>query len=111
MAYSRSRLRVRYEFEWRTFVARSWVGRKTAFCSNNDTLGHHASYALLCKVSGRLHFTLRRTDPLARLDGDEFASVAAGTDGTHGIAQLAERLVRMLAAVILGAEPTGLLWP
>ncbi len=64
----------------------------------NDTLGHHVGDALLCEVSRRLQGSLRKGDLLARLGGDEFAILAAFTDGPQDISNLAERLVRVLAA-------------
>ena len=41
----------------------------------NDTAGHGAGDALLKKISGALHESVRRSDFVARLGGDEFALI------------------------------------
>lgn len=46
----------------------------------NDTLGHHVGDLLLQQVGQRLESTLRESDTVARLDGDEFALVLSGVD-------------------------------
>jgi diguanylate cyclase (GGDEF)-like protein/PAS domain S-box-containing protein len=68
----------------------------------NDTLGHPVGDELLKSVTQRIMQCVRETDLVARLGGDEFAIVhVAATPETSGIAQLASRLVDVLAAPYL----------
>jgi diguanylate cyclase (GGDEF)-like protein/PAS domain S-box-containing protein len=48
------------------------------FKAINDTYGHDAGDELLCTVSARLKASIRRTDSLIRLAGDEFIVILEG---------------------------------
>ncbi|MGI4757524.1 MAG: diguanylate cyclase domain-containing protein [Janthinobacterium lividum] len=50
----------------------------------NDTLGHDAGDILLKGVTSNLLRSLRRSDTLARVGGDEFALIATELDGIPG---------------------------
>jgi diguanylate cyclase (GGDEF)-like protein/PAS domain S-box-containing protein len=63
----------------------------------NDQFGHAAGDALLTQVTKRLRESIRPSDTLARVGGDEFVVVAAFESDDH-IAILARRLIDALAA-------------
>jgi diguanylate cyclase (GGDEF)-like protein/PAS domain S-box-containing protein len=63
----------------------------------NDSLGHPAGDILLKETATRLKATLRETDVLARIGGDEFAIIQAGeADPREGAAALAERVIDVI---------------
>jgi diguanylate cyclase (GGDEF)-like protein/PAS domain S-box-containing protein len=65
----------------------------------NDSLGHPAGDALLKETAARLKSSLRETDVLARIGGDEFAIIQVGeTDPREGARALAERVVEIIRA-------------
>ena len=57
-----------------------------AFKIVNDSLGHAAGDALLCRVAARLESATRATDVLARMSGDEFLLLAADIEGDEVLA-------------------------
>ena len=57
----------------------------------NDALGHHGGDAALVRCARILWSGKRRFDSAARIGGDEFALLAAGSDD-HGAYMLAERV-------------------
>jgi len=61
------------------------------FKAVNDTLGHVAGDALLCRMADRIRDCARPEDLVARLGGDEFVVVCSDPDGAT-----ASRLVRRL---------------
>ena len=64
----------------------------------NDTLGHLMGDDLLKAVAGRLRDTVRHTDLVARIGGDEFVVVQASTDPIKESAELASRIIASLVA-------------
>lgn len=66
----------------------------------NDTRGHDAGDALLQAVARRFEGTMRESDTLARIGGDEFAVLLARVARREDAAIVAERMVRALAAPI-----------
>ena len=68
------------------------------FKAVNDFHGHPAGDALLAMVAERLKSSVRETDALARIGGDEFAIIQAGeTNQQYAAAKLADRIVSLLA--------------
>ncbi|KQT93263.1 diguanylate cyclase [Methylobacterium sp. Leaf469] len=62
----------------------------------NDTLGHPMGDALLKKVADRLRSTVRVTDTVARIGGDEFVILQTGIRGASDTQILARRIVDLV---------------
>ncbi len=67
------------------------------FKAVNDTFGHAAGDALLIKVGEILQATVRETDTVARLSGDEFVVLLESTANLEGAQAVAQRLLLALA--------------
>jgi diguanylate cyclase (GGDEF)-like protein/PAS domain S-box-containing protein len=67
------------------------------FKAVNDRLGHAGGDELLVSVAQRLTSTLRGTECVARLSGDEFGIFAEGDIGPKQAGELAQRLLDALA--------------
>ena len=61
----------------------------------NDTLGHTAGDELLCTVTERLTRTLRSSDTLARVGGDEFAIIVSNLRATESLLHLIDEAARV----------------
>ncbi len=64
----------------------------------NDTLGHHVGDLLLTEVATRLRSSIRESDMVARLSGDEFAIVQLNAGQPAEATALARRIVEKVAA-------------
>jgi diguanylate cyclase (GGDEF)-like protein len=62
----------------------------------NDSLGHSAGDAVLCKVVDRLNASARRADTVARLAGDEFVILMADLTDPADVDVVAKRLVKFM---------------
>ena len=68
------------------------------FQAINDTFGYRWGDSLLQQVVSRLQGALRKTDTIARVNGDEFAIVLPAIGGANGAVRLARRLLHVLEA-------------
>ncbi|MFB9950334.1 EAL domain-containing protein [Rhizobium puerariae] len=59
----------------------------------NDTLGHAAGDAMLVHASRILSRSVRGSDVVARIGGDEFVILAIGNSSAEQMAQLAQRII------------------
>ena len=69
----------------------------------NDSLGHEAGDQLLREVAERLESTLRESDTVARMGGDEFVVVLPELDAAEEAATVARKILRAMR------EPVDLL--
>ncbi|WP_119168988.1 putative bifunctional diguanylate cyclase/phosphodiesterase [Algihabitans albus] len=63
----------------------------------NDSLGHQAGDELLVQVARRLIETVRETDVVARIGGDEFAILATNLDDEQSAALVADKVIAALS--------------
>jgi diguanylate cyclase (GGDEF)-like protein/PAS domain S-box-containing protein len=68
-----------------------------SFKEINDAHGHLIGDQLLRMVADRLRPAVRESDTFARFGGDEFAIVAPDVGGSAGAADLAQRLIELMA--------------
>jgi diguanylate cyclase (GGDEF)-like protein len=62
----------------------------------NDTYGHHIGDEALIEVSKRLKNTLRSSDIIARIGGDEFIAIVEDLENTESAAVIAQKLIYTL---------------
>ncbi len=71
----------------------------------NDSLGHHAGDELLTVIAARLAETLRATDTVARMGGDEFTILLDQVQNEEDAALVAHKILQNLEfPVLLGAD-------
>lgn len=66
------------------------------FKNINDTLGHRGGDDVLCQFAERLRSSVRVTDTVARLAGDEFVIIIEGLKQPEGCAVVAEKIIRIM---------------
>jgi diguanylate cyclase (GGDEF)-like protein len=77
------------------------------FKSINDTHGHQAGDIVLKEVGDRLQVSLRDSDLLGRLGGEEFGILLPNTSIQNAI-EMADRMRRVIAATSFDIGPAGL---
>ena len=70
------------------------------FKTINDTLGHHAGDLLLCEVARKISSSVRKSDIVARIGGDEFVVVIEGTLLAADAGQVAQKIIDQLSEAI-----------
>jgi len=71
------------------------------FKSVNDTLGHDVGDYVLKEVARRLLSSVRETDTVARVGGDEFLIIATEIQSPDNAAQIAEKVIRSVSQPII----------
>ena len=59
----------------------------------NDKMGHHAGDKVLQMVAQRFNSTLRESDAIARIGGDEFAAIICNVKNIKDIKKIAEKII------------------
>lgn len=75
------------------------------FKAVNDRLGHAAGDIALCEIARRLSTTMRETDTVSRLGGDEFFVLAQDIGSCDGASHLAGKLISLIESPIPGLPP------
>jgi diguanylate cyclase (GGDEF)-like protein len=74
------------------------------FKSINDSHGHAVGDAVLQTVAARLEATVRQTDMVCRLGGDEFGILLVAPEGVEQIKIVCERILKEIATPIIVGE-------
>lgn len=72
----------------------------------NDTYGHAVGDSVLTVVARRIADSVRHTDLVARIGGDEFVVLLADSTDDHTITQVGDQIRRAVSIPLAGPEPT-----
>ncbi|EGF30714.1 putative transmembrane protein [Oxalobacteraceae bacterium IMCC9480] len=67
------------------------------FKSINDTLGHHSGDEVLCEFARRLLHSVRQTDTVSRLAGDEFVIILEGLQLPEESSKVAAKIISAMS--------------
>ncbi len=70
----------------------------------NDSLGHSVGDVVLKEVAARLRATVRQSDTVARMGGDEFCVVLSDVDGRSESTMVAQKIVEAVQPAIRAGE-------
>lgn len=84
----------------KTFVALLFLDLDQ-FKRINDSLGHDAGDQLLVETAIRLRESVRETDTVSRIGGDEFTVLLSDVDSTHGVRHIADKILKNLSQPIV----------
>ena len=62
----------------------------------NDNLGHDAGDMLLCTIAERMQKSLRKSDVVARIGGDEFVVIMHNINESDTVANVADKVIRQI---------------
>lgn len=63
----------------------------------NDTLGHHLGDLLLLQAAQRIQHSVRETDVLARMGGDEFVVILTGVTELASLGRIAQNIINAMS--------------
>ena len=89
----------------KTFVALLFLDLDQ-FKRINDSLGHDAGDQLLVETANRLRNSVRETDTVSRIGGDEFTVLLSDVDSTHGVRHIADKILKNLSQPIVLKKQT-----
>ncbi len=62
----------------------------------NDSLGHEAGDQLLVEIARRLEGSIRESDTVSRIGGDEFTVLLSDIDSSNGVRYIADKILKRL---------------
>ncbi|MEH6346333.1 MAG: EAL domain-containing protein [Bermanella sp.] len=62
----------------------------------NDSLGHEAGDQLLVEIAHRLEGSIRESDTVSRIGGDEFTVLLSDIDSSNGVRYIADKILKRL---------------
>lgn len=72
----------------------------------NDTYGHRAGDLLLLNIATRLRLSVRQTDMIARIGGDEFVIILDNIDSEEQVRSIAKKLFKKIEKPMLLQQAT-----
>ncbi len=82
-----------------TFIALLFIDLDQ-FKRINDSLGHEAGDQLLVEIARRLETSVRESDTVSRIGGDEFTVLLSDIDSSNGVRHICEKILSRLGKPI-----------